>query len=97
MFITADQGHARLSLRLLHRMVGGPRLHPSAVELRCRLRVKSRTPDCAYRTARPILRKRGPGPVSRDLASHDDETPGSFATCAGVSRGSILLGFAGGR
>src|SRR5260370_5917708 len=77
-------------------MFGCPRFHPSAVELRCRLRMKSRTPDCAYRTARPILMKRGPVPLSRALASHDDETPSSFATCAGCSRGSISLVLAGG-
>jgi hypothetical protein len=44
------------------------RTYTSAVELRCRLRINSRTADMAYRTARPILMKRGPVPLSRDLA-----------------------------
>jgi hypothetical protein len=67
----------------------------SRAELRCRLRMNSRTPDWAQRTARPILMKRGPVPCSRDLASQEDETPRSFATCAGCSRGSISFVFAG--
>src|ERR1700730_2655085 len=70
-------------------------LYPSAVEVRCRLRMKSRTADWAYRTARPILMKRGPVPLSRDLASQDDDTPRSLATCTGCSRGSSSLVLAG--
>src|ERR1700720_4611826 len=69
--------------------------HRSLVELRCRLRMYSRTVDMAYRTARPILMKRGPVPLSRDLANQDDETPSSLATWAECSRGSISLVFAG--
>src|SRR3984893_2400206 len=70
-------------------------LYPSAVEVRCRLRMKSRTADRAYRTARPILMKRGPVPLSRDVGNQDDETPSSLATWAECSRGSISLVFAG--
>src|SRR5258705_8855492 len=69
--------------------------HRSLVELRCRLRMYSRTADIAYRTARPILMNRGPVPLSRDLANQDDETPRSLATWAECSRGSISFVFAG--
>src|SRR5580765_6207334 len=63
----------------------------SLVDTRCRLRMNSRTADWAYRTARPILMKRGPVPLSRDLASQDDDTASSLATCTGCSSGSISL------
>src|SRR5204863_4290191 len=66
-------------------------LHLSEVELRCRLRRNSRTADWAYRTARPILMKRGPVPLSRDLASQEIETPSSLATCAVCRSVSISL------
>src|ERR1700704_4951505 len=69
--------------------------HRSLVELRCRLRMYSRTADIAYRTARPILMNRGPVPLSRDLANQDEETPSNLATWAECSRGSISLVFAG--
>src|SRR5262249_51961898 len=69
--------------------------HRSDVEVRCRLRMNSRTADMAYRTARPILIKRGPVPLRRDLANHEMENPSSLATCAGCSRGSISFDFAG--
>src|SRR5260370_20653191 len=69
--------------------------HRSLVELRCRLRMYSRTADIAYRTARPILMNRGPVPFSRDLANQDDETPRSLATWAECSRGSISFVLAG--
>src|SRR5438067_285113 len=69
--------------------------HRSLVDCRCRLRMYSRTADIPYRTARPILMKRGPVPLSRDLASHESDTPNSLATCAGCSRGSISFVFAG--
>src|SRR5260370_14293795 len=67
----------------------------SLVEMRCRLRMYSRTADMAYRTARPTLMKRGPVPFRRDLANHDGETARSLATCAGCSRGSSSLVLAG--
>src|SRR5262245_44962214 len=63
--------------------------HRSLVELRWRLRMYSRTAEWAYRTARPILMKRGPVPFSLDLASQDEDTLSTLATCAGCSRGSI--------
>src|SRR3979411_1502943 len=69
--------------------------HRSLVELRCRLRMYSRTADIAYRTARPILMNRGPVPFRRDLANQECETPRSLATCAGCSRGSISFVFPG--
>src|SRR6266436_6408897 len=67
----------------------------SLVEVRCLLRMYWRTADMAYLTARPILMKRGPVPLSRDLASQERETPSSLATCAGCSRGSMSFVFAG--
>src|SRR5262245_27066229 len=63
----------------------------SLVDRRCRLSRNSRTAEWAYRTARPILMKRGPVPLSRDLASQEIETPSSLATCAVCNRGSISL------
>src|SRR5215831_12356998 len=69
--------------------------HRSLVELRCRLLMYSSTADRAYRTARPIFTKRGPVPVILDFASQDNDTPRTLATCAGWSRGSISLVFAG--
>src|SRR5205823_390203 len=60
-----------------------------------RLKMDSRTAEKAYRTARPILMKRGPVPLSRALASQEMETPSSLATWAGCSRGSISFVFAG--
>src|SRR5436190_24110117 len=68
--------------------------HRSLVELRCRLRMYSRTADVAYRTARPILVKRGPSPSMRALASQDSDTLSSLATWAECSRGSISFVFA---
>jgi hypothetical protein len=56
----------------------------SLVEMRCRLRMYSRTADMAYRTARPTLMKRGPVPFRRDLANHDGETARSLAALRGV-------------
>jgi hypothetical protein len=70
--------------------------HRSLVELRCRLRMYSRTADIAYRTARPILMNRGPVPFRRDLANQECDTPRSLATCAGCSRGINLVCLCGG-
>jgi hypothetical protein len=41
--------------------------HRTLVELCCRFRMYSCTTDIAYRTARQILTKRGPVPLSWDL------------------------------
>ena len=55
--------------------------------------MKSRTADSGYRTARPIFTKRGPVPVSLDLASHDPETFNISATFLGCRRESIAPDF----
>src|SRR5262245_50281263 len=97
MFIPALDVKTRRQLCLPSRLRRGDLHddHRSLVELRCRLRMYSRTADIAYRTARPILMNRGPVPVSRDLANQDSDTPSSLATWVGWRRGSISLVFAG--
>jgi hypothetical protein len=71
--------------------------YASLVDVLMRAFMKSRTADSGYRTARPIFTKRGPVPLSLDLASQDVETLNISAVLLGCRRGSkeLALGLLG--
>src|SRR2546429_9452468 len=62
--------------------------HLSLVDERVRIRMYSRMKLSGYRTERPIFTKRGPSPVSLDLASQERLTRSRSAAPFGISKRS---------